>query len=175
MGVTKTKEEFKQALNNLKETDGIIWDLRNTVDGGNTSIAYPIAGHFTNKKMVFQKYKNEKEEFVDYIKPTKPQYNKSLIVLVGRWTGSIGEGLASGFDGTGIGKIVGTEMLKLAGATKSYNFSNFNYGYQYPYTDVLHITDYPREKFVPKYKVVSNDSNEDEFIKEGIRMINQLK
>ena len=64
---------------------------------------------------------------------------------------------------------------KLAGATKSYNFSNFNYGYQYPYTDVLHITDYPREKFAPKYKVVCNDINEDEFIKEGIRMINQQK
>lgn len=175
LGETKTKEEFKQALKNLKETDGIILDLRNTVDGGNTSIAYPIAGHFTNKKMVFQKYKNKKEEFVDYIKPTNPQYDKPLIVLVGRWTGSVGEGLASGFDGTGIGIIVGTEMLKLAGATKSYNFSNFNYGYQYPYTDVLHITDYPREKFVPKYKVVCNDINEDEFIKEGIRIINQQK
>ena len=100
---------------------------------------------------------------------------KPLIVLVGRWTGSVGEGLSSGFDGTGIGKIVGTEMLKLAGATKSYNFSNFNYGYQYPYIDVLHITGYPREKFVPKYKVVSTDGNEDEFIKEGIRLINQQK
>ena len=68
MGETKTKEEFKQALNNLKETDGIILDLRNTVDGGNTSIAYPIAGHFTNKKMVFQKYKN-KQLFLDKSKP----------------------------------------------------------------------------------------------------------
>ena len=83
--------------------------------------------------------------------------------------------MSSGFDGTGIGKIVGTEMLKLAGATKSYKFSNFNYGYQYPYIDVLHITDYPREKFVPKYKIVCNDDNEDEFIKEGIRMINHKK
>ena len=175
MGETKTKLEFKQALSDLKETDGIILDLRNTVDGGNTSIAYPIAGHFTNKKMGFQKYKNTKEEFVDFIKPTNPKYDKPLIVLVGRWTGSVGEGLSSGFDGTGIGKIVGTEMLKLAGATKSYNFSNFNYGYQYPYIDVLHITGYPREKFVPKYKVVSTDGNEDEFIKEGIRMINQQK
>jgi carboxyl-terminal processing protease len=121
LGETNTKLEFKQALSDLKETDGIILDLRNTIDGGNTSIAYPIAGHFTNKKMVFQKYKNTKEEFVDYIKPSNPHYDKPLIVLVGRWTGSIGEGLSSGFDGTGIGKIVGTEMLKLAGATKSYN------------------------------------------------------
>ncbi len=175
LGETKTKKEFKEAIKNLKETNGIILDLRNTVDGGNTGIAYPIAGHFTNKKMVFQKYKNNQKEFVDYIKPKSPQYEKPLIVLVGRWTGSVGEGLASGFDGTGIGKIVGTEMLKLAGATKSFNFSNFNYGYQYPYIDVLHITGYPREKFVPTFKVECNDQNEDEFIKEGIRIINLKK
>jgi carboxyl-terminal processing protease len=98
-----------------------------------------------------------------------------LIVLVGRWTGSVGEGLASGFDGTGIGKIVGTEMEKLAGATKSYSFSNFEYSYQAPYIDVLHISGLPREKFIPKYKVVCNDGIEDEFIKEGIRIINQQK
>jgi carboxyl-terminal processing protease len=175
LGETKTKREFKQALNNLKETNGIILDLRNTVDGGNTGIAYPIAGHFTNKKMVFQKYKNTHKEFVDYIKPKNSKYDKPLVVLVGRWTGSVGEGLASGFDGTGIGKIVGTEMEKLAGATKSYSFSNFDFGYQAPYIDVLHISGLPREKFIPKYNVECNDGIEDEFIKEGIRIINQQK
>jgi hypothetical protein len=173
LGETKTKIEFNQALNDLKETTGIILDLRNTVDGGDTGVAYPIAGHFTNKKMEFQKYKNAKDEFVDHIKPTNPKYDKPLVVLVGRWTGSVGEGLASGFEGTGIGKIVGTEMQKLAGATKSSKFSNFDYGYQYPYIDVLHVTGYQREKFVPKYKVLCNDGNEDEFIKEGIGIINQ--
>jgi hypothetical protein len=175
LGEPKTKNEFKQVIKNLKETNGIILDLRNTVDGGNTDIAYPIAGHFTNKKMVFQKYKNTQNEFVDYIKPENSKYDNPLIVLVGRWTGSVGEGLASGFDGTGIGKIVGTEMEKLAGATKSYSFSNFEYSYQAPYIDVLHISGLPREKFIPKYKVVCNDGIEDEFIKEGIRIINQQK
>ena len=175
LGEPKTKSKFKQVIKNLKETNGIILDLRNTVDGGNTDIAYPIAGHFTNKKMVFQKYKNTQNEFVDYIKPENSKYDNPLIVLVGRWTGSVGEGLASGFDGTGIGKIVGTEMEKLAGATKSYSFSNFEYSYQAPYIDVLHISGLPREKFIPKYKVVCNDGIEDEFIKEGIRIINQQK
>ena len=175
LGETKTNNEFEQALNNLKETEGVILDLRNTVDGGNTSIANPIAGHFTNKKMEFQKYKNTQKEFVDHIKPKNPRYEKPFIVLVGRWTGSVGEGLASGFDGAGIGKVVGTEMQKLAGATKSNNFSNFKYGYQYPYIDVLHISGYPREKFIPKYKVECNDLNEDEFVKEGIRIIKQEK
>ena len=150
-------------------------DLRNTIDGGDTSIANPIAGHFTNKKIEFQKYKNDQKEFVDYIKPNNPRFNKPLIVLVGRWTGSVGEGLASGFDGTGLAKIVGTEMQKLAGATKSYHFNNFDFGYQAPSIDVLHIFGLPREKFVPKYEVICTDNVEDEFVRDAIKVLDETK
>ena len=173
LGETKTKKEFKEVLKKLENTKGIILDLRNTVDGGSSNIANPIVGHFTEQKKVFQKYKNAKTEFVDHIKPKKPNYDKPLIVLVGRWTGSMGEGMASGIDGSGIGTIIGTEMQRLAGATKDYNFTNFTYGYQAPYIEVLHISLLPREKFVPKIKIVCNDSNEDEFLKEGIRIITE--
>lgn len=170
----KTKRVFKKALSHLKNTKGIILDLRNTVDGGSTNIANPIVGHFTAKKQPFQKYKNSKTEFVDHIKPKTPKYDKPLIVLVGRWTGSMGEGMASGIDGSGIGKVIGTEMQKLAGATKDYNFTYLTYKYQAPYIEVLHISGLPREKFVPKVEVICDDSNEDEFLKEGIRIIKQL-
>tara|TARA_B110000902_G_scaffold57256_1_gene66918 strand:+ start:46 stop:1242 length:1197 start_codon:yes stop_codon:yes gene_type:complete len=173
LGDTKTKREFKNTLKKLKHTKGIILDLRNTVDGGSTNVANPVAGHFTIKKRAFQKYKNNTTEFVDYIKPKKPFYDKQLVVLVGRWTGSMGEGLASGIDATGIGKIVGTEMQKLAGATEKYSFTNFNFGYQAPYIEVLHLTDLPREKFIPKYIIDCTDEEEDEFIKEAIRIINE--
>lgn len=173
LGDRRTKAEFKNTLIKLKDTDGIILDLRNTISGGNTNIGNAIAGHFTNKKVIFQKYKNTKQEFVDYIKPNKPQYNKPLVVLVGRFTASMGEGLASGLNGIGI--VIGTEMQKLAGATKSYNFSNFDYGYQASYIDVLNILNIPREKFVPKIKIICDDKIEDEFVKEGIRIIKEKK
>jgi len=175
LGIIKTKKKFKKALNEVKNTKGLILDLRNTVDGGNTFVANPIAGHFTTHKQVFQKYRNSNTQFVDYIKPKKPAYNKPLVVLVGRWTGSMGEGLASGFDGTGIGKIVGTEMQRLAGATKNYGFKNFNFGYQMPYIEVLQQNDEPREKIVPTYKVKCNNSSSDEFVLEAMRLINDHK
>lgn len=175
LGETKTKKEFKRVLKKLKNTKGIILDLRNTVDGGSTNIANPIVGHFTNQKQVFQKYKNAKIDFVDHIKPKKPKYDNPLIVLVGRWTGSMGEGMASGIDGSEIGTVIGTEMHKLAGATKDYHFTNFTYGYQAPYIEVLHISGLPREKFVPKIEILCDDSIEDEFLKEGIRIINGNK
>lgn len=175
LGNKKTKTEFKNALTKLKNTKGIILDLRNTISGGNSNIGNPIAGHFTDKKVIFQKYKNLKQEFVDYIKPNNPHYTKPLVVLVGRFTASMGEGLASGLDGTEIGKVIGTEMQKLAGATKNYNFSNFDYGYQASKIDVLNILNIPRENFIPKFKVVCDDNIEDEFIKEGTRLINEKK
>ena len=112
---------------------------------------------------------------MDYIKPNNPHYTKPLVVLVGRFTASMGEGLASGLDGTEIGKVIGTEMQKLAGATKNYNFSNFDYGYQASKIDVLNILNIPRENFIPKFKVVCDDNIEDEFIKEGTRLINEKK
>lgn len=173
LGKIRTKRKFTKALKKLKNTKGLILDLRNTVDGGSTNIANPIAGHFTKDKQVFQKYSNTDTQFVDYIKPKRPYYGKPLVILVGRWTGSMGEGLASGFDGAGIGKVVGTEMLKLAGATKNYSFKHRNYGYQMPYIEVLHKTGYPREKFVPKHEVQLDDSKNDEFILKGIRIINE--
>ena|SRR5690606_14596031 len=173
LGEPETKKEFSRVLKKLVNTRGIILDLRNTVDGGSTDIINPIAGHFTDEKKVFQKYKNTQTEFVDHIKPNNPKYDKPLIVLVGRWTGSVGEGMASGIDGSRIGRIVGTEMQQLAGATKDYNFTNFTYGYQAPYIEVLHISLLPREKFIPEIKIVFNDNNEDEFLKEGIRIINE--
>ena len=64
-------------------------------------------------------------------------------------------------------------MLKLAGATKDYNFTNFTFGYQAPYIEVLHISGLPREKFGPKLIINGADSNEDEFLKEGIKLINE--
>lgn len=175
LGETKTKKEFKRVLEKMKNTKGIILDLRNTVDGGSTDIANPIVGHFTNQDKIFQKYKNNKTEFVDHIKTTKPKFDKPLIVLVGRWTGSMGEGMASGIDGSNIGTVIGTEMQKLAGATKDYHFTNLTYGYQAPYIEILHISGLPREKFVPKVKIICDDTNEDEFLKEGIRIINENK
>ena len=174
LGTSQTKTEFKNALKNLVKTKGLILDLRNTIDGGNTSVANPIAGHFTSSKVQFQKYKNNKQQFADFITPTKPNYRKPLVVLVGRWTASMGEGLASGLDGAGIGTVIGTEMHKLAGATKNYNFLHFNFGYQVPYIEVLHSSGLPREKFVPKHTVNCSNDTEDEFIKEALILIKKL-
>lgn len=172
LGTNKTKRVFKRVLKNMKNTKGVILDLRNTIDGGDTYVANPIAGHFTTKKVSFQKYRNSKKSFDDYIKPKRPIYKKDLIILVNHWTGSVGEGLASGFNGAGIGRVIGTKMAGLAGATKSNKIQHFSYGYQYPYIRVLQQSGMPREQFIPKYEIDCNCQEEDEFIRTAIEMIN---
>lgn len=171
LGNNQTKKEFKAALKNLRSTKGIILDLRNTINGGNTSVANPIAGHFTTKKAPFQKYKNSTQQFVDYITPSNPKYKKPLVVLVGRWTASMGEGFASGINGANLGLVVGTEMHKLAGATRNYDFVNYNFGYQIPYIQVLQSSGIPREKFIPKYLAKSTDDYDDEFVNKAMQLL----
>ncbi len=35
---------------------------------------------------------------MEIVSPKKPAYTKPLVVLVNHWTGSVGEGIAKGFD-----------------------------------------------------------------------------
>ena len=47
----------------MNSTKALIIDLRNTVSGGNTSVAEPIMGMFTTTKQPYQLYENHKKVF----------------------------------------------------------------------------------------------------------------
>lgn len=69
--------------------------------------------------------------------------------MVGHWTGSMGEGMAIGFDGLKRAKIVGTSMAKLLGAVQGFTMTETNIGFQIPTERLYHINGIPREKFIP--------------------------
>jgi len=71
------------------------------------------------------------------------------VVLVNRWTGSMGEGLAIGFDATGAGKVVGTEMARLVGATYTIPLPNTGIRANVPAERLQHVNGLPREQFRP--------------------------
>ena len=64
--------------------------------------------------------------------------------MVGHWTGSTGEGIAVGFDGMKRGKIVGTKMAGLIGATRGFRLTQTNIGFQIPTERLYHIDGTPR-------------------------------
>lgn len=183
LGSNKLINEFDKALEKLENTKGLIIDLRNTVDGGNSYVARGILGRFINKQKAYQKHwtvekydgKNTIERsWVEYVSPRGKQYKKPVIVLVGRWTGSMGEGLAVGFEGINRAEIVGSEMERLAGEMNGFSFKNQNYGYRLSTAKLYHINGIPREKYLPTNYVKQTTTDIDEILTKGIELINKL-
>jgi len=163
LGENKVIKEFDDVLDKLMNTKSIILDLTETPGGGNTTVARGIMGRFTDKYLPYQKHEIEEKEYVtvrswiEYVTPRKTIYKKKLTVMVGHWTGSMGEGMAIGFDGMKRAKIVGTKMAGLIGAIYTFKMPNTGIGYQIPYEILYHVNGTPREDFVPKYLTKNSD------------------
>ncbi len=154
--------EFDKSLDALMDNRALIVDIRNTVDVGNSYVARGISGimgRFIDEKKPYQKHSmieqydgssNVERSWSDYVTPRIGQYKKPVVILVGRWTGSMGEGLAIGFEGMGSAQIVGTEMERLADEMHGSPFKNQRFGYRLSVAKLLHVNGTPRENYVPQ-------------------------
>lgn len=173
LGNSKTIADFDQAVDNFIHYKNLVIDLTETPSGGNTTVARCIMGRFINKTMPYQQHEFDEKEFqtkrkwVEFVTPRKTQYKGKLFVLVGHWTGSMGEGIAIGFDGLKRAKIIGTEMARLLGAVNGFTMSETKIGFQIPTERLYHINGTPREKYKPEILT----KNIDETLKE----INEIK
>lgn len=70
-------------------------------------------------------------------------------VLVGRWTGSMGEGLAIGFDAIGA-RVTGDRMAGLLGAIEDYRLERSGLVLKLPTERLFAVDGTPREAFVPR-------------------------
>lgn len=155
LGNTNTIELFDQALDSCLLYKNIIIDLTETPVGGNTTVARSIMGRFINTTLPYQQHEFDEADFqtkrhwVEYVTPRKKQYKGNLYIMVGHWTGSMGEGMAIGFDGLKRAKIIGTGMAKLLGAVQGFTMPETNIGFQIPTERLYHINGTPRENFIP--------------------------
>ena len=163
--------EFKRVVPQMDSTKALIIDLRNTISGGNTSVAKPIMGIFISETKPYQLYEDHKKKYFGYIKPNKLNYNKPVYILVNRWTGSMGEGIAIGLNSVDRIEVIGTEMSRLAGGMKSIDFKNHNYGFQVSFEKIFDVNGNPREEFVPKNYVEQTRTDTDEILKYTIEQI----
>lgn len=175
--------EFDQALKNLMNTKGLIIDLRNTVDGGNSYVARGIMSRFITETKPYQKHWTTEQfdgstrierSWVEYVGPREKPYLKPIVILVGRWTGSMGEGLAIGFEGMERAEIVGSEMERLAGEINSFTLKHQTFGYQLSTAKLYHLNGTPREKYVPKNYIIQTRTDVDETLAKGIELINNI-
>ena len=185
LGQNALISEFDQVLDNLMGTKGLIIDLRNTVDGGNSYVARGIMSRFINKSTPYQKHliiENYSQQpqlersWVEYVTPRGTKafpsaYEKPVVILVGRWTGSMGEGLAIGFEGMKRGEVVGTEMERLAGEMDGFSFKHQKFGYRLSTAKLFHINGTPREKYVPTNYVKQTQTSTDSVLAKAIAML----
>lgn len=148
--------EFDKTLDSLFRFKNLVIDLTETPGGGNTTAARAIMGRFITKLLPYQihefdeKQYQTKRHWVEYVTPRKEIYKGNVYILVGRWTGSMGEGMAIGFDGMKRAKIIGTEMAGLIGAISNFQLTNTEIGFQFPTERLYHVNETARENFLPE-------------------------
>ena len=171
---------FDKVLDTLISTKGLILDLRNTVDGGNSYVAKGIMSRFIDKELPYQKHQTKEKHgnnpeilrsWIEYVSPRGIQYKKPVMVLVGRWTGSMGEGLAIGFDAIKRGRIIGTEMERLGGEIGVVSLKNYNFGVRIPVVKLFHTNGKLREEFIPEFYIKQKNLTSDNVLKTAIKLL----
>ncbi|HET6768038.1 MAG TPA: S41 family peptidase [Chitinophagaceae bacterium] len=174
---------FDSVLTGLKTTKAMILDLRNTPGGGNTTVARSIIGRFIDKDGFYQKHEltAEQKEFgvkrswVEVVSSRPPVYTKPLAILVDHWTGSVGEGIAIGFDAVKRATIIGTPMAGLNGANYFFTMPGTGIGFSFPAEKLYHINGTPRENFRPTIQVntAGTKNNEDIILQQALKHLNK--
>lgn len=160
LGDSDTVAAFDAALSALSKATNLILDLRNTPSGGNTDIAEPIMGRFIAKTSEYQRIfehavgkRFPQDSWLKTVAPRAPQVTAKLAVLVNHWTGSMGEGMAIGFDAMKRAQIVGTPMARLCGGTESFELPKTGIPVHLPTYRLYHVNGTPREAFMPPIEV----------------------
>ncbi len=123
---------FDAALDNLAGAKPLVIDLRDTPSGGNATVARAILGHFLAEPKVYQVHRNAYEEavfgvprqYAEYVFPRGERWDRPVVVLAGRWTGSVGEALAMAFDRTAGVTTIGTPLADLLGTLNTNETDN---------------------------------------------------
>lgn len=158
LGDYATIAAFDSALVRLQDTRGLVLDLRDTPGGGNTTVARGLMSRLISEENAYQRHELPAEVrrhgvrrvWVEHALPRGPfTYEKPIVALVGRWTGSMGEGLAIGLDGMNRAAVVGTPMAGLRGALHEHTLPNTEISVRIPAERLYHVNGTPREAFEP--------------------------
>lgn len=160
LGNSATIPAFDLAMASARPGQRIIIDVTDTPSGGNTVIAKAILGWFVTRPRFYQMHVLPTEEretgivrqWVEQVLPRPGKRHLGPVeVRVSRWTGSMGEGLAIGFDAIG-GRVVGTRMAGLRGAVYDFPLKHSGFIIRFPAERLYAVDGAPREDFVPNLR-----------------------
>jgi hypothetical protein len=157
LGHDVTIKAFDIVMERARPGQPVVLDLTDTASGGNTSVARAIMGWFVDKPTNYQVHSLPAEErqtgiarqWIEQVLPRAGKHHDGPVtVRVGRWTGSMGEGLALGFDAVGA-RVEGGPMAGLLGAIYDYKLEQSGLTIKFPVERLSHVDGTPRERFVP--------------------------
>jgi len=175
LGDTATVAAFDAALEAMKNTRGLMLDLRDTPGGGDTSVAEPILGRFIKRRSGYQRFViPHTRRFVQSVSPRGPfTYEGKIVVLVDHWTASMGEGLAVGLAGMRRATVVGTRMAGLNGGIHDGQMPHSGIPYHFPAEQIYTLDGMPREQFRPAVLVeLSGGGTGDRILECGLKVMN---
>ncbi|MEO1610452.1 MAG: S41 family peptidase [Pseudomonadota bacterium] len=128
--------------------------------------AQPILGRFISQRTAYQRTVFLNGSIRDRkVKPSGSwTYEKPIVVLVGRWTGSMGEGMAIGFDGMGRGTVMGSDMAGLAGGTEAIKLKVTGLELRLPTYDLRHLDDTPRHNWKPAILSIADNGDQEDLL-----------
>jgi len=157
LGDDATVSAFDAAMADARPDQPIVLDLTDTASGGNTVIARAIMGWFVDAPTAYQVHNLPAEEretgvprqWIEQVLPRPGKRHRGPVtVRVGRWTGSMGEGLAIGLDALGA-DVVGGPMAGLLGAIHDFRLPNSGMVIKLPTERLYAVDGTPREAFRP--------------------------
>jgi len=150
---------FDDAMAKAPKNQPIIIDLTDTPSGGNTSIARAIMGWFAIEPRSYQVHTSPAEfrqtgiarQWVEQVLPRGDGkfHAGPVTILVGRWTGSMGEGIAIGMEANGA-RVVGERMAGLLGAVEDLQLPHSKLSFKLPTERLYAVDGTARENFVPE-------------------------
>lgn len=155
LGDDRTIAAFDEAMTQARPGEKIILDLTDTPSGGNTVVARAVMGWFVTEARPYQVHRLISEERQtgvprQWIEEVLPRAGRShagpVWVKVGRWTGSMGEGLALGLDAQGA-RITGCPMAGLLGAVYNFRLEHSELTIKLPAERLSSVSGVPRENF----------------------------
>lgn len=158
LGDRETIAAFDAAMARAGRGRRVTIDLRDTPSGGNTVVARAMLGWFVGRPAFYQVHNLPAEEretgiarqWAEQVLPRAGRRHRGPVrVLVGRWTGSMGEGLAIAFDALGA-RVEGTAMAGLLGAIYDHRLEHSGLVLKIPTERLYHVDGTPREDFVPR-------------------------
>jgi len=158
LGNSATIAAFDAAMARARPGQTVVLDLTDTASGGNTSVARAVMGWFVTEARPYQIHNLPAEEretgvprqWVEQVLPRAGRrHDGPVMVRVGRWTGSMGEGLAIGMDALGA-LVIGDRMAGLLGAVYYLRLERSGLVIKIPAERLYAVDGTPREAFEPR-------------------------